>query len=54
MKASSIAEIFANQSDVEQSDLDDEQDDDDDDLDETVRENDPNVKAETNESKPRP
>ena len=54
LKASSIAEILANQSDVEQSDLDDEQDDDDDDLNETVRENDPKVKTETNESKPRP
>ncbi|CBY34932.1 unnamed protein product [Oikopleura dioica] len=55
LKASSIAEILANQSDVEQSDLDDEQDDDDDnDLNETVRENDPKVKTETNDSKPRP
>ena len=45
LKASSIAEVLAQQSDVEQSDLDSEQeDDDDDDLNETVRQAGPDAK----------
>ena len=49
MKASSIAEVLAQQSDVEQSDLDSEQEDDDgDDLNETVRQAGPNIKKDEN------
>ena len=53
LKASSIAEVLAQQSDVEQSDLDSEQEDDDgDDLNETVRQAGPNVKKEEDGPKP--
>ena len=55
LKASSIAEVLAQQSDVEQSDLDSEQEDDDDnDLNETVREAGPKAKMDTGDSKPDP
>jgi hypothetical protein len=53
LKASSIAEVLAQQSDVEQSDLDSEQESDDgDDLNETVRQAGPNIKKNKDSSKP--
>jgi hypothetical protein len=53
LKASSTAEVLAQQSDVEQFDLDSEQEDDDgDELKETVRQAGPNVKKDEDGSKP--